>query len=307
MITHIPSDIEMTFGYRKLGEQLGVVNAAYAFHRLWFDLGYQASVHGRCGIYLAADLHFLRGRLAPLDGDAAIKAMLDSQICEMRGADLFCPIFYHFNAHLDHSWIPSVHEWVFEWRDLVRALKNRKYHFQFHQLVDPLAWQLADGSRVSEEDMNRALRLIQTVDIILRHDKLNSVRNKQGGPRTRNELGLGLLQAAIAVVLKYSDTKLSIWLQRFMSLNRPRLDPRFRFSTEEVLRDFEELTWVAAPETGLEQWMNNTALRARFPENFEQETRVDDIRRELKTASINTWVANGRITKDEQTNNVAGV
>jgi len=261
VITHLPADIELSFAYRRLSNLLGQSNAAFVFNRLWLDLAFQTRVHGKAGLYQKAYLHHFSKSTA-LAGDAIAAAIDSGLVVQNNNGDLFCPIFFEYNAHLDMSYIPPTARWLSHWEKweagLAESLKGAA------KKVPQAFWYLPGGEVITESCMNRALVLIHALDFIL-HRK----------PRSPKELDMGTVQGACAIVTKHSDVKISVFLKRFMSLSRPRLNPLYPATTEDALLKFEDLLVLTSPDEGFEAWIKRVTTQN------EEENQPEAVGREL--------------------------
>jgi hypothetical protein len=250
MILHFPAEIELTFPYRRLEDACGKVHSAFVFQRLWSDLGWQTMTHGKSGIYRAAYLPRFCSVMASLGVKDAAKSLSESGFIDVReNGDWFCPIFFHYNGHLDSSYVPPTLEWMNEWVKFTEKLEVNV--LAFHKLIDETHWFLPNGDVIPESIMNRAIMVTHTLDIILRQS-----------PRDWKTLPKATLQAACHIAQKHSAAKLAVILRRFLAVSRPRLNPLFPPTTEEALRDFEDLVILASPDEGMDAWIKRIEAKA---------------------------------------------
>jgi hypothetical protein len=241
MISHIPCDLELMFPYKELVKRLGEVQAAFVFQRLWCHLALQARAHGRSGLYKAEYLpHFEDTTKAVPD---AIKALRNSGIVRViKDGDLFCPLFYHYNSHLDMSFVPPSVKWIGDWDKWREKMAERgKGQAAW---IPKLAWYLPNGETVPETVMNRALVLINILDVILHRY-----------PRQPKDLEVGTIHAAIRVVQRNAEGKLSVVTKRFLAVSRPSKNPLYPPTTEEALEQWDDLVIMISPDDGFEAWM----------------------------------------------------
>jgi hypothetical protein len=273
MTTNLPSDIELSFPYRDLVSRMGAVKAAFLFLRLWSDLAQQVRTHGRSGICEARFVELYRKSIAEatVDGDAVAILTECGLVQAQSNGDLLCPIFHDYNEHLDASFVPMASKWLAKWQKFEADMKERAP--LMNTKVPTGAWYYPDGTVITDKEMNRAIVLISTLDLIFKSK-----------PRRPEDMGIGLLQSAAKLVQTHSEVKLSAVLSRAMGITRKKRIPGFPLTTEDAIKRFDDFIILVMPTEGFEAWSKRVS---KSPDDHEpsQEKANTAIGRELDTAA----------------------
>jgi hypothetical protein len=267
-LIQFPAEIELTFPYRELEAKCGRAPAAFVIQRLWCDLAFQTQLHGKAGVYSAGHIPRFCNTMTGIGVPDAAAALRESGFVIVReNGDWFCEMFYHWNGHLDMSYIPPTVEWMNSWVLYVKDCEENALAFQKEWITQP-AWYLPSGDVIPDSMMNRVTVLIHLLDRILR-------RNKREEP-----LDPVTVQAAYHVVKNNSPAALSVVLRRFMAVSRPRLNPLYPATTEEALRDFDDLRILISPDEGYDAWIRRIEAKAfTHEETPSQEAIADELKR----------------------------
>ena len=287
MTTHLPAELELTFQYRSLQEELGAAITAAVFQRLWIDLALQTRVHGDAGYYKAFYIPGFVDRLDKLFpklqgiGAKIAQSLVRSKLIEVKAnGDWYCPMFFEFNGHLDKQHVPPSLMWAKDWEKFWEKLKAVAP--TLNKTVDRTAWYRQDGSTVTESTMNRALVLICNLDTIIRRHA-----------REPQELPVPLIHAACDVVTKHGELKLAAVLKRFMAMSRPRNNALAPSTTEEAIKVFDDLIVFVCPDEGFEKWVNHIEKNNEDTGKYEAESTAEDISQELAGELERLKAANG--------------
>jgi len=264
-VAHLPPEIELSFPFRALRDRVGAHLASHLFLRLWCDLAFQARLHGETGVYRAQDLPLFCRSVDRADADKLLKEC--GLVKERENGDLWCPIFYEHNAHLDKSWVPPTSKWLSDWIEFQRRLEASADLAMTSKLPKE-AWYLPGGEVVPEGIMNRAMVIIQSIDVILRTRK-----------RDYSTVSVALAQGAAGVALRHSPTKISVVLKRFLAMSRPQLNPMLPPTTEQAVLHFDDLIMLVCPDEGFGSWLKRIETEPNHQN--EEEAVSDSIAREL--------------------------
>lgn len=272
MTTHFPAEIELTFQYRSMVSDMGPIITAAVFQRLWVDLAFQARVHGNAGLYRAdytAGLQDRLNKLFPLAENAGARiaqCLVRSKFIEVRSnGDWYCPLFYEFNNDLDKHYVPPTLAWAKDWTKFMESVKEAAPTMS--NKIPRTAWYRQDGQIIPEIMMNRALVLLNNLDIIIHREA-----------REPQDLPVPLIHAAAEVVAKHGDLKLSAILKRFMAMSRPRQHPLAPPTTEDAIKIFDDLIFFVCPDEGFEAWVKQVERKT---DEHEAESIAENITEEL--------------------------
>lgn len=296
MICQLPSDIEMSFPYKELVRMTSPQIAAFLTLRLWSDLTMQTRVHGRTGVYQGDLLHHYLESVSSIKiAKGTLRAedvLLRSKILRKDGDDYFCPIFHEYNAHLDHHYIPPTFPWLHDWTMCQRRV--RKHAIAKLNDVHNMAWTLPDGSHVTKDEMERAMALIYTLDVITcgtvkRYGETDDVKQtRRHQLRDPERVSIGAAHSAVDVIRKYGDARVATILRRFMSKSRPRLDPLLPPTTEQCLKNWSQLLALIKPDEGWDVWERRLDCNLSHPDDNDPTARTEAIRAELERTAITT-------------------
>lgn len=224
--------------------------AAFEFLALWTSLAYQVMQHGRPGWFHPDEVESFN---ATSDAGAFERACACGLLAPAEGRPgwWFCKLFADANYTLADDWVPAD-----EQRFLIQKVRegmakaSKKAMGVINQLPESV-WLKLDQSTATFGERNRAIVLIRTVDATCRLAE-----------RKPEEFTDGLIADALRVVQGHPPAKLEAILRRLYFRQRSHQpcaavpkDP------EQLLRHWEDVIQMIAPEEGWDAWERSVARR----------------------------------------------
>lgn len=245
MTLRLPNDIESYNQYRRFVRLIGdEVKAGYVVLRLWAELGFQSRNHGKSGLFERSETEVFLWSLKLEHPEDAFELLIRSKLLLPNSDGWICPIFAESNPECDRDYIaPGIMTGIKAAYGRRRDAIERRSPGIAQQL-EPMAWQEEDGSLVTPEEMNRRVVLIKMLDSIV-----------EGFERKPKDFEVGLVHAAGRACKGYAPHKLDLILRRIHLM--VRRTPTLPRKTADVLREWDEVVAMVAPEEGFINWTRN--------------------------------------------------
>ncbi|MGN6553250.1 MAG: hypothetical protein ACTHLW_05965 [Verrucomicrobiota bacterium] len=206
-------------------------NAVFVWTRLYVELALLAKSSNRPGYLTLGGRQLFESTLEPLFAEDCnpTDLLLSAGVLELRGEELFCPLFAQLNPHFASDYVSKERK-----GNAVSIVKRSEKHLAHEataqaMLLPSEMFRKSDGTPMNDSEIQRAMMLIKRLDNCLKKTS-----------RRKTEFGQGLIADAHDVAQRYLDKPDQ--LKKFYAWLITRRDhPRVPQTAEGVLKQFDEL------------------------------------------------------------------
>lgn len=228
--------------FRRLSDASGSrEKAALWFLSLWVELGFLSEVSGAPGTMTGEEFSIFARSVDSANPEAIKAALIRSGFLFEKDGLFTCDQFWRTNDELGQGVWSAQKKGLLAGQYRRCAKRASKQSVRTMDALEPAAWILPDGSRISQQDMNRSLVTIRTLDSITNYRH-----------RKASEFTTGVLHDALRVVRFHSAERLETILKRFYMVRHTTKEvPKM---TEIILRNFDDLILKIMPDGGWANW-----------------------------------------------------